>query len=69
MAREQDQFLDVVDRDTAERRWWTALRPALLETEEFVLGAALARVLAIDIAAEVDVPRVPCQSVRPRASG
>jgi molybdenum cofactor guanylyltransferase len=56
MAREQDQFLDVVDRDTAERRWWAALRPAVLETEEIVLGAALARVLAIDVAAPVDVP-------------
>jgi len=24
---EQDQFLDVVDRDTAAQRWWDALRP------------------------------------------
>ena len=27
MAQEQEQFLDVVDRDTAERRWWEAIRP------------------------------------------
>ena len=30
MPREQEQFLDVVDRDTAERRWWDWLRPRVL---------------------------------------
>ncbi len=33
MAREQDQFLEVVDRDTAERRWLEWLRPAVLGAE------------------------------------
>jgi hypothetical protein len=31
MAREQDQFLEVVDRDTAERRWCSWLSD--LDTE------------------------------------
>jgi putative molybdopterin biosynthesis protein len=56
MAREQDQFLDVVDRDTAERRWWSTLCPEVLAAEEIALAEALTRVLAIDIAAQVDVP-------------
>ena len=25
MAQEQEQFLDIVDHDTAERRWWQAI--------------------------------------------
>ena len=33
MPREQDQFLEVVDRDTAERRWWEAIRPEPLGAE------------------------------------
>jgi putative molybdopterin biosynthesis protein len=56
MAREQEQFLDVVDRDTAERRWWSALRPEVLGAEEVPLASALGRVLARDVLAEVDVP-------------
>lgn len=56
MAREQDQFLEVVDRDTAERRWWEILCPSLLEAEWVGLSAALGRVLAGDVVAEVDVP-------------
>jgi putative molybdopterin biosynthesis protein len=55
MAREQEQFLEVVDRDTAERRW-LALKPDVLDAEEVTLSAALGRVLAADIVAEVDVP-------------
>jgi putative molybdopterin biosynthesis protein len=56
MAREQDQFLDVVDRDTAERRWWQWLRPVVLDAEEVPLPQALGRVLGADVAAGVDVP-------------
>ncbi len=56
MARDQDQFLDVVDRDTAERRWCAAVRPRRLEAEDVDLGAALSRVLAGDVVALVDVP-------------
>src|SRR5205807_1062822 len=56
MTREQDQFLEVVDRDTAERRWWKVLAPRVLEAEVIPLAAALGRVLAADVAAEVDVP-------------
>src|SRR5439155_1571771 len=56
MAREQEQFLDVVDRDTAERRWWSALRPEILASEEVRLACALGRVLASDVIAGVDVP-------------
>src|SRR4051794_22775898 len=56
MAHEQEQFLDVVDRDTAERRWWGSLRPRVLAAEDVPLGEALGRVLAADVVAEVDVP-------------
>src|SRR5262249_46654325 len=56
MAREQDQFLDVVDRDAAERRWWSALRPEVLAAEAIGLRSALGRVLADDVVAGVDVP-------------
>ncbi len=56
MAREQEQFLDVVDRDTAERRWWQCLRPQVLAAEDVPLAQALGRVLAADVVAEIDVP-------------
>jgi putative molybdopterin biosynthesis protein len=56
MAREQEQFLDVVDRDTAERRWWEWLRPQALAPEEVPLAEALGRMLASDVAAGIDVP-------------
>jgi putative molybdopterin biosynthesis protein len=56
MAREQEQFLDVVDRDTAERRWWEWLRPRVLEAEDVPLAEALGRVLAEDVVADIDVP-------------
>ena len=56
MPREQEQFLDVVDRDTAERRWWEALRPEPLGAEQVPLGDVLGRVLADDVRAGVDVP-------------
>jgi putative molybdopterin biosynthesis protein len=56
VAREQEQFLDVVDRDTAERRWWGLLRPEVLEAESVPLAEALGRVLAADVRAGIDVP-------------
>ena len=40
MAREQDQFLDVVDRDTAESRWFSWFRPEILAAEEIPLDSA-----------------------------
>lgn len=52
----QDQFLDVIDRDDAERRFREALCLAPLETELFSLDQALGRVLAEDVLAAVDVP-------------
>jgi putative molybdopterin biosynthesis protein len=52
----QEQFLDVVDRDEAQRRFRAALRLAPLGDEEIALEAALGRVLAADVVAVVDVP-------------
>jgi putative molybdopterin biosynthesis protein len=56
MPREQDQFLEVIDRDLAEARWRKALEPAVLADEEIGLSVALGRVLASDLVARVDVP-------------
>ncbi len=56
MPREQDQFLEVVDRDTAERRWLEAVQPRRLDAERVPLGQAHARVLAADVVADEDVP-------------
>ncbi len=56
MPHEQEQFLEVVDRDTAEHRWWSVLRPGPLGAEIVPLSGALGRVLAEDVAAEGDVP-------------
>jgi putative molybdopterin biosynthesis protein len=56
MPREQDQFLEVVDRDTAERRWAEVVQPRRLGAEDVALEHALGRVLAGDVFAEVDVP-------------
>jgi putative molybdopterin biosynthesis protein len=42
----QDQFLDVIDRDEAERRFHAVLDRRPLDPEEVVLSAALQRVLA-----------------------
>jgi putative molybdopterin biosynthesis protein len=53
---EQDQFLDVIDRDEAERRFHAALDLRPLEAEEVSLAEALNRVLAGDVVAPVDVP-------------
>ena len=57
MAREQEQFLDVVDRDTAERRWRAVIRTEVLQAVELLpLASLLGRVLARDVRAGVDVP-------------
>ncbi|WP_435010072.1 molybdopterin biosynthesis protein [Tundrisphaera lichenicola] len=57
MPREQEQFLDVIDRDTAESRWWAVIRRDVLQATEIVpLSGLLGRVLSNDVRAEVDVP-------------
>jgi putative molybdopterin biosynthesis protein len=53
---EQDQFLDVIDRDQARQRFEAALALAPLPAEIVPLTAALGRTLAEDIHAPVDVP-------------
>lgn len=53
---QQDQFLDVIDRDEAERRFQAALRLEPLGEERVGIAEALGRVLARDVAAPVDVP-------------
>ncbi|MDH5673052.1 MAG: molybdopterin biosynthesis protein [Myxococcales bacterium] len=52
----QQQFLEVVSRDEAERRWQKALSPKPLAAEELPLSEALGRVLATDVRSSVDVP-------------
>jgi putative molybdopterin biosynthesis protein len=52
----QRQFLEVLDRDEAERRWHAAIRREPLGAEDVALGEALGRVLAEDVRAELDVP-------------
>ena len=52
----QDQFLEVIDRDEAERRFHAALRLQPLGAEEVPLSEALGRVLAADVISAVDVP-------------
>ena len=52
----QEQFLNVVDRDEAERRFWAVIDLRPLPAEEIALSLALTRVLAHDVVAPVDVP-------------
>jgi putative molybdopterin biosynthesis protein len=52
----QEQFLEVLDRDEAERRWRAAIDALPLPAETVALEHALGRVLAEDVRAEVDVP-------------
>jgi putative molybdopterin biosynthesis protein len=52
----QQQFLEILDRDEAEARWRAAIDLAPLPAETVPLEAALGRVLADDVRAEVDVP-------------
>src|SRR5918996_5602838 len=53
---EQEQFLQVLDRDEAERRFRAALDLAPRGVETVPLDAALGRVLAADVISFVDVP-------------
>jgi putative molybdopterin biosynthesis protein len=53
---EQDQFLEVIDRDEAERRFRAVLDLRPLEAEKVPLAQALNRILADDVVAPVDVP-------------
>ena len=54
--REQEQFLQVLDRDEAERRFRAALDLTPRGVERIPIDAALGRVLADDVRAPVDVP-------------
>src|SRR5689334_2714588 len=53
---EQDQFLQVLDRDEAERRFRAAIDLTPRGVETVPLDAALGRVLAADVVSLVDVP-------------
>ncbi len=53
---EQDQFLQVLDRDEAERRFRAAVDDTPRASETVLLDAALGRVLASDVMSPVDVP-------------
>jgi putative molybdopterin biosynthesis protein len=53
---EQEQFLQVLDRDEAERRFRAALNLAPRGVEHAAIDAVLGRVLAADVVAPVDVP-------------
>lgn len=53
---QQDQFLDVIDRDEAARRFQAALDLRPLDAEEVPLAEALGRTLAGDVVAPLDVP-------------
>jgi putative molybdopterin biosynthesis protein len=55
-AYRQTQFLDVIDRDEAERRFRVHLDLSPLEPEVVSLASALGRVLAADVVSAVDVP-------------
>jgi putative molybdopterin biosynthesis protein len=52
----QHQFLEVLDRDEAERRWRAVIDTSPRGVEIVALEDALARVLAEDVRADVDVP-------------
>jgi molybdopterin molybdotransferase/putative molybdopterin biosynthesis protein len=54
--REQEQFLHVLDRDGAERRFREAIDLTPRGVETVPLDAALGRVLAIDVVSPVNVP-------------
>jgi len=54
--REQEQFLTVLDRDEAERRFRAAINTQPLGVERVPVDAALGRVLAADVVSSVDVP-------------
>ena len=52
----QQQFLEVIERDEAERRWRATLDIVAVPAETVALEDALGRVLAEDVRAGVDVP-------------
>ena len=52
----QEQFLEVLDRDEAEKRFRAAIRLTPLGDETVEVSKALGRVLADDVVAAVDVP-------------
>ncbi len=52
----QSQFLEVLDRDEAERRWRDVIDVTSLGALEVPLAEALGRVLAEDVRSQVDVP-------------
>src|SRR5215467_14216586 len=54
--RDQEQFLQVLDRDEAERRFQAAIDATPRGIEHVSLDAALGRVLAADVVSPVDVP-------------
>jgi len=54
--RDQEQFLQVLDRDEAERRFRAALDLTPRGVDTVRLEAALGRVLAADVVSPVDVP-------------
>jgi molybdopterin molybdotransferase/putative molybdopterin biosynthesis protein len=54
--RDQEQFLQVLDRDEAERRFRAAIDATPRGVESVTLDAALGRVLAADVVSPVDVP-------------
>src|SRR5262249_25502901 len=56
-AHRQQQFLDVIDRDEAERRFRAALDLRPLEAETVPLSEALGRGRAGDVVAPLDLPR------------
>lgn len=53
---QQDQFLNVIDRDEAEHRFQSALNLRPLDAETVPLDQTLGRVLAADVVAPLDVP-------------
>ncbi|HYI91474.1 MAG TPA: molybdopterin biosynthesis protein, partial [Beijerinckiaceae bacterium] len=55
-ALAQEQFLTVLPREEAVRRFESALSPAPVGTERAELAEALGRVLAEDVASPGDVP-------------
>jgi putative molybdopterin biosynthesis protein len=54
--RDQEQFLQVLDRDEAEKRFRAAIDCTPCRRETVPLDAALGRVLATDVVSSVDVP-------------
>ena len=52
----QEQFLEVIDRDEAERRFHEVIRLEPLGEESISLDDALGRILSRDVVATVDVP-------------